>query len=178
MMKTWAALIRGIGPTTHGRMSMVDLRTAAERAGLADVRTVLATGNLLFSAEGERDGVLRRVGTVIEGFGLTENPAILRDRAELLAMRDTCPFADAAEARPSKLLAVCLAGPAKGDAVEMLESHAGAERLALVGDTLWIDYVDGVGRSPLTPARIDRATGVAGTARNWNTLGRLIAAMS
>lgn len=156
---------------------MASLREAAERDGLANVRTLLATGNLIFEADGDRARVTARVDEIVKSFGLNENPAILRNFDALEAARDACPFGEAAEDRPSKLLAVFLSGTPRSDAAETLAAIALTERVALVGDTLWIDYRDGVGRSPLTPGRIDKATGTAGTARNWNTLGKLIDAM-
>jgi uncharacterized protein (DUF1697 family) len=47
------------------------------------------------------------------------------------------------------------------------------EKVALVGDALWVDYAGGVGRSKLTPALLDRLVGSPVTARNWNTVQRL-----
>ena len=44
----WIGLLRGIGPTTHAKMPMAALRAACEKAGLEQVQTVLATGNLVF----------------------------------------------------------------------------------------------------------------------------------
>ena len=176
-MTIWCALIRGIGGATHRKMPMAALREAAAAAGLSDPRTVLSTGNLIFGAEGGRAAVERRVADLIGGFGLTGHPAVLRDRAGLArAMRD-CPFPDAAEARPSKLLIHFLAAPAADGAEVALRDRAAGERVAVAGDTLWIDFTDGVARSPLTPARIERAVGCTATARNWTTTGKLLAAM-
>ena len=41
------------------------------------------------------------------------------------------------------------------------------------GREVFIDYLDSVGRSKLTPARLERLLGQPGTARNWNTLAKL-----
>jgi uncharacterized protein (DUF1697 family) len=40
---------------------------------------------------------------------------------------------------------------------------------------LWLHYADGIARSKLTPALIDRATGSPVTARNWRTVQQLAA---
>ena len=42
------------------------------------------------------------------------------------------------------------------------------------GDHLYIDYVAGAGTTKLSPAYIERALKVAGTARNWNTARKLL----
>ncbi|WP_233437315.1 MULTISPECIES: hypothetical protein [Microbacterium] len=50
-----------------------------------------------------------------------------------------------------------------------------AERIALIGNDLWIDYGEGgVHSTKLTKAVLDRALGVAGTARNLRTTRKLI----
>ncbi|WP_241733756.1 DUF1697 domain-containing protein [Micrococcus luteus] len=47
---------------------------------------------------------------------------------------------------------------------------AGPDRTALEGRLLWTHCATGVADSPLTPARLDRALGVRGTARNLTTV--------
>jgi uncharacterized protein (DUF1697 family) len=44
----------------------------------------------------------------------------------------------------------------------------------LDGATLYIDYSGGSGKSKLTPALLERTLGVATTARNWNTVRKLL----
>ena len=47
------------------------------------------------------------------------------------------------------------------------------ERIAVAGGVLWVHFGNGVGRSKLTPAVLDRCAGSPVTARNWNTLCKL-----
>jgi uncharacterized protein (DUF1697 family) len=62
----------------------------------------------------------------------------------------------------------------KDGAVEILSERAAAgERIMLVGDALWFHYPNGVARSKLTPALLDRVVGSPVTARNWNTVLKL-----
>ena len=168
-MARWVALIRGIGPTTHGRMSMADLRAGLEGAGLRAVRTILATGNAAFDADGPEAEVARAVADVVAAHGL-DNAVVVRRAADLPGTMARCPFGDAAEARPSRLLIHFLPAPA-GDA-----EWDGPERIAVRGREAFLDYPDGIARSRLTIAALDRMLGPGGTARNWNTAGRLCAA--
>jgi uncharacterized protein (DUF1697 family) len=60
-------------------------------------------------------------------------------------------------------------------AVERLQAiKVARERLALSGRELFAHYPDGVGRSKVTNAMLERALGVPATARNWNTVGKLL----
>lgn len=173
----WIALIRTIGGTTHARMSMADLRAAAQAAGLGHVRTVLATGNLLFISPRPGAEIKSVLSAILSGFGL-ENEVFLRSAAELQAVIDANPLPDAAKQRPNHLLVSFMAkAPGKAEATAAMQ-HGGPETVILSGREVYVDYCNGVARSKLTPARLERLLGRSGTARNWNTLVRLVKASS
>jgi uncharacterized protein (DUF1697 family) len=48
------------------------------------------------------------------------------------------------------------------------------ERLHLEADHLCVDYAEGVARSRLTPAFLDKALQVPATGRNWNTTNKML----
>jgi uncharacterized protein (DUF1697 family) len=50
---------------------------------------------------------------------------------------------------------------------------AGRERVLASGRCLYIVYPDGIGRSKLTPALMEKHIRTRGTARNWNTVLKL-----
>lgn len=169
-MTTWVALVRGVGPVSHKKMSMADLRSAASDAGLSEPRTLLATGNLIFESDGNEAGLRATLETAIAEFGLSL-PVLLRPASDLPAIRDANPFPDAARDRPSKLLVAFLDRSPSG-----LPPPPGGERLAQTGREVYVDYPDGAGASKLAPGILDRKLGVVGTTRNWNTLLKLIRA--
>jgi len=45
----WVALLRGINVGKAKRVGMADLRTVVEELGYTDVKTVLATGNIVLA---------------------------------------------------------------------------------------------------------------------------------
>lgn len=51
----------------------------------------------------------------------------------------------------------------------------GRESLRVVGRQIYITYPDGIGRSKLSGALIERKLGTRGTGRNWNTVLKLMA---
>jgi uncharacterized protein (DUF1697 family) len=67
-----------------------------------------------------------------------------------------------------------LDGLPQAGAADALAAYDGPERLHLSGDHLYIDYVEGVGRSKLTGAFLDKALQVPATSRNWNTTSKLL----
>lgn len=174
MTKTqhWIGLLRGIGGATHAKMPMAALRRACEDAGLDEVRTVLATGNLVFQSPLPEEDLAATLRRVVAGFGL-DNPTFLRRTAQLRQVLALNPMPDAAQLRPSHMLVLFLDHAPTADRVAALTAHGGPEPVQVHGREVFIDYLDNVGRSKLTPARLERLLGQPGTARNWNTLTKL-----
>jgi len=169
----YIGLIRAIGPMTHAKMPMAALREACVNAGFTDVATVLATGNVLFRAEGGRAAALRKLQGVVNGFGL-DNAVILRTPAELARIVAGNPFADAAADHPSALVVFFLADPPRD--TDWLADHPGPERLSLSGLDLYVDYPGPIATTKLPPAKVEKRLGVTTTFRSWNTVVKLAAA--
>jgi uncharacterized protein (DUF1697 family) len=86
------------------------------------------------------------------------------------------PFAEAASNDPSHLLVMPMkTAPAAGAEAALLAMIKGRELAQVIGACAYLVYPDGIGESKLTSAVIERALGVAGTARNWNTVTKLAA---
>lgn len=169
-MEVYGALIRAIGPVTHARMRMAALRQRCMSAGLGNVASHLATGNLSFSSALPREVLLARLHEVVRSFELN-NDVVLRTAAELDAAHAHNPFPDAAADRPSQFAVCFLAGPPLATA--WLAAYPGPERLQLDGLQLYVDYPGPVSKSKLPLGSIERRLGATMTARNWNTVETL-----
>lgn len=176
-MSVFIAFLRAINVGGTGKLPMKELKAACEAAGLQKVQTYIASGNLVFHHDGGPAQARSIVAGVLrEQFGLTKNHTFIRTPEQLEAALAANPFADAAAERPSSLMLVFLeAAPQDpATAAAALAKWTGPERLHLTGDHLYIDYVAGAGTSKLTAAFMERAVGVPGTARNWNTSKKLL----
>jgi uncharacterized protein (DUF1697 family) len=173
-MPALVAMVRGINVGGRAMVKMAELATVCEGLGLTGVRTILQSGNLVF--RGERAGMAKRLRQAIaERFGI--DPAILvRSPAELRRAVAANPFPKAAEEDPSHLLIMFLEEKPSSDGMKTLAAWQGPERTKAVGEELYLHYPEGIGRSKLTNAFIERALQQRGTARNWNTVQKLIAA--
>jgi len=166
-------LLRAVNVSGRNRVPMAELRQAlTERAVLDDVSTYIASGNIVCRHPSDPVAACARVGALIhDEFGV-DTPVILRTHAELVAALATQPFVDPVE----KLLhAMFLEGdPQSGAVAALRERLLPGEQVARIGRDLWIDYsADGVHASKLTKSALDRALGVAGTARNLRTVRKL-----
>ncbi len=108
MTKTQIALLRGINLGKR-RIKMADLRDAFVDMGFADARTLIASGNVVFSSDA--DDLADRIEAGLKArFGF-DVPTILRSLDDLVALRESAPFGGAQESEDQKLYAWFLRRP-------------------------------------------------------------------
>jgi uncharacterized protein (DUF1697 family) len=172
--QTFIALLRGINVAGHNKIPMPELRSLCADLGWGDVQSFIQSGNLLFQAAappGRLEAELE--GAIKDRFGLSI-PVIVRGADDWPAYVRGNPFPDASQSEPNRVLLALAKAPPKPDAAENLRRRAvNGERIVQVGEALWFHYQDGVARSKLTPALLDRLVGSPVTARNWRTVLKL-----
>ncbi|HEX6640155.1 MAG TPA: DUF1697 domain-containing protein, partial [Thermoanaerobaculia bacterium] len=114
-----------------------------------------------------------RIETAIEAALGFHSATFLRTRDELAAIAATKPFG----AEPDGTVYVgFMAGepsPAALDAVARLSNDV--DHFAVVGREVWWLARKGMGQSSVSPAKLEKALGMATTTRNLNTIDRLLA---
>jgi uncharacterized protein (DUF1697 family) len=174
-MAVFIALLRAINVGGTGKLSMQDLKAACEEAGLSRVSTYIASGNVVFDSDKSAAAVKTLITDLLrDRFDLTKNHTLVRTPRKLAKVIAGNPFAAAAAKRPHLLMVNFLDGLPQSCAADALAAYAGPERLHLEGDHLYVDYAEGVARSKLTPAFLDKALKVPVTGRNWNTTNTLL----
>lgn len=157
-MIRYVALLRAVNVGGRGKIAMADLRKFGEDLGFEDVVTVLQSGNLVFStAIAEPDIAGRLENIAAANLGLTTD-FIIRSANAWRTMIDANPFPKEAEIDPSHWVAMPLKGsPSEGALAHLVASIVGRERVALIGNTLYTIYPDGIGHSKLTIGAIEKA---------------------
>ena len=174
-MPTYIALLRGINVGGRNKIAMADLRTLFVSAGFADARTLLLSGNVVFEGPRQSGAALEQLleAETQSRFGLSID-YMVRTAAEWKRIIAGNPFIEDAKRDPSHTLVMCLKSPAKPAAVQTLNDEIkGREIVRAAGKQLYMIYPDGIGRSKLTNAVIEKKLNVRGTARNWNTVLKL-----
>ena len=179
-MTVYVSLLRAVNVGGSGLIKMAALREAYESVGLADVRTLLQSGNVLFrSGLTDRNRLAKRLVQEIERRFDLRVELILRTLAEVATIVDRGPVLSP-RADKSKLLVMFLSSVPDAAAQEALKkwhkSKELKELLEIRGPEIYLYYPDGVGRSKLTSAVIESKLDTSGTARNWNTLIKLVEA--
>src|SRR5689334_17725733 len=168
----YAAFLRGINLGPRNRFEMDELTRIFTGLGFGGVRTVLASGNVVFESD-EQDQA--RLINMIESHLLqlrgSELKVLVRTIPELQAMVAANPFAAYTDNEQVKLYVTFL--PAVQEALRSLPPRSekdGWEIVALSNLELYIvTYGLPNGRfGNLT--RVDKAAGPGTTTRNWNTV--------
>lgn len=153
---------------------MTDLKALVEKMGHGEVRTLLASGNVVFTAA-ETDGATleKTLEEALAAWGL-KTDVVVRNRKELEAVIAANPFPDAAKDHPNHLLVSFHRDPVPDGLIEKIPTvYDGPERLKAIGRELYIDYPEDVGHSKLGPAMAKLKFPRLATMRNWNTVGKL-----
>jgi uncharacterized protein (DUF1697 family) len=171
-------LLRGVNVGAKGqRIAMADLRAFALQLGFTEAQTLLQSGNLVVTGDAATGAALETLlETEASGrLGLDIDFLVRTPRAWRKTIEQN-PFAETAKNDPSHLLIFFLKAEPAPQAVETLRaSIKGRETIQLEGAQAYVVYPDGIGESKLTNVVIERALGVRGTGRNWNTVQKLAA---
>jgi uncharacterized protein (DUF1697 family) len=168
------ALLRGINVGAGNRLSMARLRELMEGLGYEGVETLLQSGNVAFAAgEPAAESERRIAGALREQDGL-EVPVLVRTRAQLAAVVKRDPLREQAT-NPKAYHVVFLSQ--RPDAKRVREVDPERYRPELFeqhGREIFVWWPDGAHRARLTHSFWERKLGVTATARNWNTVEKLL----
>jgi len=175
-MPVFISMLRGVNVGGHNRVNMTELSALYESLGFDTPRTYVQSGNVIFrTSEKNAASISKKIQDGIERtFGF--RPAVvLRTAPELKKAIDANPFAGRRDIVPGKLLVTFLAADPGPDGLRRLaafKSHP--EELHLKGSELYIYFPNGAGRSKLPWSSVEKLVGVTGTARNWNSVSKML----
>ena len=163
-MTAYIALLRAVNVGGTGKLPMTELKAMCEAAGFDQVRTYIASGNVVFSSDLEENAVRAAIEESLEAYAGKPVGVIVRTAAEMADTLARNPFSD----RPgNRTVAIFIDGPIPPDAIEKAK-NVRDEEMRLGKREIYVFYGDGMADSRLTiPA------GKAGTARNMNTIAKL-----
>ncbi len=174
-MTTYVALLRAVNVAGHRPVRMGDLCALLGKLGLADPRSLLQSGNLVFQAEAQAGEELERLleSEAEERLGL-KTDFFVRSGGEWKEILSRNPFRREAERDPGHHVVMFLKEEPRAGGVEALRAAiTGPEVVRTHGKEAYIVYPAGQGRSRLTNALIETKLGTRGTARNWNTVRKV-----
>ncbi len=170
-MQHWVALLRGINVGGNTLVPMVALRGLCAGLGWTGVQSYIASGNLVFRAEGQADALALVLRQAIVAQMGCDVPIIVRPGAAIRAALARCPFDPVAGKQVHGF--VLWADPVV-DTVALERLRAPTEQLVVQGHVAWLYAPDGVGHSKLAEKFEQVVTGTQMTGRNLNTWRKLV----
>jgi uncharacterized protein (DUF1697 family) len=172
-VQAYVALWRGINIGGAKRVAMADLRTLLQELGFEHVRTLLNSGNAVFTAPADAmgDAPLRIQQAVADRLGVSARVVVLT-ATELHAACAGDPLY-APDRDPSRLLLAVLADASARSRLEpLLAQDWTPDELALGERVAYMWCPAGYIESQLVPA-LGKALGDAVTTRTWTTMTKL-----
>ena len=168
-MDRFAAMLRGVMPTN---VKMPELKKSFELAGFSDVRTVLGSGNVLFSARAASEDALERKAEAAMKKHLGRVfMAFVRPVEALRALQAKDPYASFRLSKNSKRVVTFLREEPRGKLTLPIELDD-ARILAVSGREVLSAYVPGP-KGPVFMRLIGKTFGDAVTTRTWDTVAKL-----
>ncbi|HEV2468457.1 MAG TPA: DUF1697 domain-containing protein [Candidatus Sulfotelmatobacter sp.] len=175
-MPVLISMLRGVNVGPHNRIKMDELRALYESLKFEDPRTYVQSGNVIFRTKEKRSPQLaKRIQDAIARKFACRPEVILRTVEEMRSAIAASPFAKRKEIEPSKLLVTFLAADPPNEAlaaIENLKSHP--EEIHLKGREMYIYFPNGIAASKLPWSQVEKHLKVTGTARNWNSVTKML----
>jgi uncharacterized protein (DUF1697 family) len=175
---TYVALLRGINVGGKHMLPMKDLAAIFVQAGCSNVRTYIQSGNVLFNAPAS---VLNKLSWLITEriaarFGF-QVPVVIRTTEQLARTIRENPFPDAA-AFPRTLYVCFLADVPDPIAIGSLDpDRSPPHAFRVLNGEIYLHLPGDAARTKLTAAYFDAKLSTTCTARNWNTVRKILELM-
>lgn len=168
---TWIALLRGVNVGGGNKVPMARFRVLCGGLGWRDVKSYIASGNLVFNAGGDAKDLASSLRAAMsKQMGVNVPVLILPAGAVSNALRE-CPF------NPEKG-SMCHVFFLWDTPVVDWDAYAAyriaSEALCVDGQRAWLNTPEGIGRSKLAEKLSKVITGTEMTGRNLNTIRKLV----
>lgn len=171
----YVALLRGINVGAHRRVAMADLRALMAGLGYGDVQTLLQSGNAVFAAEGSAEQMTCELEDKIASELGVKVEVVVRTGEELAGVVERDPLGDVASDPKRYQVSFLSAEPDAEVARELGRLNFTPERFVISGREIYAWHPDGIHSSKLAKLLSGPRLGVSATARNWNTVVKLLA---
>lgn len=169
------ALLRGINVGGKHKLPMTQLVALFEAEGCTRVETLIQSGNVVFAATAKLAATLpRSLPRALQAHCGFDVPVVLRTAAEFRAAAAEHPLA-AKDVDAKSLHVAFLRDPPTAAARAKLDpDRSPGDAFVVKGREVYLALGNGVAKTKLTNAWLDRELDTVSTLRNWATIGKLV----
>lgn len=171
-MNKYIVLFRGINVGGNNIIPMKDLREILEDIGCVEVQTYIQSGNVVLqSAEKNSKKLTKEISKRVIANNGFEPKVMLLQLSDFQTAIKNNPFKTV---EGKTLHFFFLDTPSASPDLKQIEAIKSAnEEFQLINNVFYLYAPDGIGRSKLA-SKVEKCLGVPVTARNWNTVRKLI----
>lgn len=174
---SYAAFLRGINVGGKTLIKMEDLREAFEVLGFLNVKTVLASGNVLFDSPlmESTKSLSQNIGVKLRETLGREILVIVRSTDDLRELEARQPFRDIEVTPGARMFVTFLPENSGGRDISCAAMHKGFQILSASDGVVCsvLHEEPGIGAAELMAA-IEKVYGPKVTTRSWNTIARML----
>ena len=175
-MAKYVAFLRGINVGGNKIVPMAKLKSILEDSGFENVRTLLASGNVIFEGKKENlPSLTKKISTTLdETFGFTI-PVILRDADEIEKIITVDPFKGIGVTKDTRLYVTFLSEESKSKLKIPYYSTDKSFQILNIKDKAIFSVLD-VSKTGTVDAMaiLEKEFGKNITTRNWNTIVKIV----
>ncbi|MCL6294030.1 DUF1697 domain-containing protein [Jejuia spongiicola] len=173
-MNTYIALLKGINVGGHKKVPMEELRELLAISGLKNIKTYIQSGNVVFqSSDTSTQNIEKMMQSAIISHFDFEVSVLVRTRKHLQTIFNNCPFS---EEKKIKSYFTMLHNLPEEELVKIAsEKVYEGEEYYIINDCIYFYCEKGYGKAKFNMNFFERKLKTIGTARNYNTMVKLLA---
>lgn len=164
-MTVYVALLRAVNVGGTGKLPMAVLAEMCEAAGFSQVRSYIASGNVVFRSDSAEDQIRCALEDRLHAYAGKSVGMVVRTASEIADVLVRNPFA---ESPGNRVMALFIDGLLPNDPLDGV-TGAKNEQIRLGKRELFVLYPDG-----MATTRLSIPSEKQGTARNMNTVTKLV----
>jgi uncharacterized protein (DUF1697 family) len=164
-MSRYLALLRAVNVGGTGKLPMKDLRDMCVELGYTNVRTYIASGNVIFDTNVSEANIKTQLEQRLQNYAGKPVGVLIRNGAEMRSVLDSNPFP---EAPGNRNLVIFLDTVPPADTITKITGQDD-EKIVVGAREIYVHYGESMG-----PSKLKIPAAKHGTARNMNTVAKLV----
>ena len=170
---TYIALLKGINVGGHKKVPMAELRELLTKSGFENVQTYIQSGNVLLRSSEKNiqkiEDTIKK--SILDYFGF-EVSVLIKTRQDLQQIFDNSPFS---EEEKQKSYFMMLHDTPNAESVKIASQKVyEGEDYQIINDCIYYYSAKGFGQSKFNTNFVERKLNTFATARNYNTMVKLL----
>jgi uncharacterized protein (DUF1697 family) len=173
-MPKYLIFLRAVNVGGNAIIKMSELKSVLEDNGFADVSTFINSGNIILKSNDLPEKTKEAIRNIIAKHFKLSIEMILKTQMELENILASDPYTFEEDDKSKRLVAMMSEKIDDRISLILKDDKKVSEKYYIKDDLIYIYYANGVGKSKFSTSYIEKKLGVFSTARNWNTLEKML----